>query len=97
MSNYNDLVEGEEYIITIEEEDGTLKDHIAVLHEFSDGIEGADQFTPKCYQFAFNFNWIDGHEFDCDWIEVGVPHLKSWKKVSDLSNKPVPFFINFQK
>lgn len=82
MSNYNDLVEGEEYIITIEEEDGTLKNYIAVLHEFSDGIEGADQFTPKCYQFAFNFGWVDGHEFDCEWIEVGLPHLKNWRRVN---------------
>lgn len=99
MSNYNDLVEGEEYIITIEEEDGTLKNYIAVLYEFSDGIEGADQFTPKCYQFAFNFNWIDGNEFDCDWIEVGSENLKSWKRVSEMSNRMelVPFFINFQK
>lgn len=48
MSNYNDLVDGEEYIITIEEEDGALKNYIAVLYEF-DGFEGADQFTPKCY------------------------------------------------
>lgn len=97
MSNYNDLVEGEEYIITIEEEDGTEKDRIAVLYDFSDGIEGADQFTPKCYQFAFDFSWVGDRKFECDWIEVGSENLKSWKKVSDLSNQMVPLFMNFQK
>lgn len=96
MSNYNDLVDGEEYIITIEDEEGNLKDHIAKLYEF-DGFEGEDQFTPKCYQFAYNFDWVTDREFDCDWIEVGLPHLKSWKKVSDLSNQMVPLFMNFQK
>ena len=84
MSNYNDLEDGEEYIISIEDEDGVVKDRIAVLYEFSDGIEGADQFTPKCYQFAFDFNWIDGREFDCDWIEVGSERLKSWKRVDGM-------------
>lgn len=98
MSNYNDLVEGEEYIITVEEEDGTEKDRIAVLYDFSDGIEGADQFTPKYYQFAFDFSWVGDREFECDWIEVGSENLKSWKRVSEMSNRRelVPFLTNLQ-
>lgn len=99
MSNYNDLLDGEEYIITVEEEDGTEKDRIAVLYNFSDGIEGADQFTPKYYQFAFDFSWVGDREFECDWIEIDSPNLKSWERVRPQPRRVVaePLFINFQK
>ena len=86
MLNYNDLEDGCEYIILVEGENGKVNKRIAVAYDFSDGIEGADQFTPSCYQFAFDFYWVTDREFECDWIEVGSPNLKGWKKVSDLSN-----------
>lgn len=81
MSNYNDLEDSCEYIISVEDENGQVNRHIAIAYDVSDGIEGADRFTPACYQFAFDFYWVSDREFECDWIDIDSPNLKSWERV----------------
>lgn len=99
MSIYNDLEDSCEYIISVEDENGQVNRHIAIAYDVSDGIEGADRFTPALYRFAFGFYWVSDREFECDWIEVDSPNLKSWERVRPQPRRVVaePLFINFQK